>query len=283
MKTLRFIGLLLALAATLAGCSAAHADLIKQSTSYNKVILMVTTADVNVGATGLSLTIQASKAGGALTTITPTVTELGSGLYSIALTSSHTGTLGALVLHVTGSGAVPSDSLDQVVAFDPTDPAALGLTRLDAAMTSRATPAQILSNTSNLLATDGSGRVTVGTNADKTGYALSQAFPTNFSLLAISGGGAVTAGTVSGNVTIGGYAAGQDPATLVWGASPSGFLTSGTMGWQLNVATANVDGVFTYNPSTHVLTLKNKANTTTMATLTLTKDSSGNTTARASN
>ncbi len=42
----------------------------------------------------------------------------------------------------------------------------------------------------------GSG-VTVATNNDKTGYSLSQSFPTNFASLAITGGGAVTAGTVS--------------------------------------------------------------------------------------
>jgi hypothetical protein len=42
-----------------------------------------------------------------------------------------------------------------------------------------------------------SGTVTVGTNNDKTGYALTQTFPTNFSSLAITAGGAVTAGTVS--------------------------------------------------------------------------------------
>lgn len=39
--------------------------------------------------------------------------------------------------------------------------------------------------------------VTVGTNLDKTGYSLTQAFPTNFASLAITVGGAVTAGTVS--------------------------------------------------------------------------------------
>ena len=45
-------------------------------------------------------------------------------------------------------------------------------------------------------AVDGSGRVTVGTNTDKTGYSLTQAFPTNFSSLAITAStGQVTVGT----------------------------------------------------------------------------------------
>lgn len=39
--------------------------------------------------------------------------------------------------------------------------------------------------------------VTVTTNNDKTGYSLTQAFPSNFSALAITAGGAITAGTVS--------------------------------------------------------------------------------------
>lgn len=39
------------------------------------------------------------------------------------------------------------------------------------------------------------GAVTVGANNDKTGYSLTQAFPTNFSALAITLGGAVTVGT----------------------------------------------------------------------------------------
>jgi hypothetical protein len=91
--------------------------------------------------------------------------------------------------------------------------------------------------------------VTVGTNNDKTGYTLSQAFPANFSSLAISSGGAVTAGTVAdksgytlsqsfpanfsnlaidpatGGITVKSYATGQDPASLVL-ATPANKLVS---------------------------------------------------------
>jgi hypothetical protein len=45
------------------------------------------------------------------------------------------------------------------------------------------------------LAISAGGAVTVGTNNDKAGYALSQAFPANFASLAISGAGMVTVGT----------------------------------------------------------------------------------------
>jgi hypothetical protein len=64
--------------------------------------------------------------------------------------------------------------------------------RLDATVSSRATVAQILVNTSNPLATDASGRVQV-----QPGTATGQ--------VNLSGG----------NVTIGGYATGQDPPTLL--------------------------------------------------------------------
>jgi hypothetical protein len=47
------------------------------------------------------------------------------------------------------------------------------------------------------LAISAGGAVTAGTVSDKTGYSLTQTFPTNFGALAISAGGAVTAGTVS--------------------------------------------------------------------------------------
>jgi hypothetical protein len=64
--------------------------------------------------------------------------------------------------------------------------------------------ALILATPAQKLVTDSSGRVTVGSNADKTGYtastvsdktgySLSQAFPTNFSSMAIDGTGKVTA------------------------------------------------------------------------------------------
>lgn len=43
--------------------------------------------------------------------------------------------------------------------------------------------------------------VTVGTNNDKTGYALTQAFPTNFSSLSITEVGEVDAGTVEATVS----------------------------------------------------------------------------------
>lgn len=89
---------------------------LKQSTATNRMVLMVDSADHVTGKTGLSLTITSSKAGGAFASTTPTVTERGSGWYSLALATSDTDTVGDLVLHVTGAGADPTDLRHNVVA-----------------------------------------------------------------------------------------------------------------------------------------------------------------------
>lgn len=98
----------------------AHADLIKQSAAYNRTVLMTSTTDHITGATGLTaFTVTLSKAGGTVATITPTITEIGAGRYSVALVTGNTGALGALDMTITATGADPTDSHDQVVAFDP--------------------------------------------------------------------------------------------------------------------------------------------------------------------
>jgi phage tail sheath gpL-like len=93
--------------------------LLKQSTARNRVVLMIDDADHITGKTGLTLTITASKNGAAFGSISPTVTELADGWYSLALTTSHTDTLGDLALHITSTGADPTDTVDQVVVDLP--------------------------------------------------------------------------------------------------------------------------------------------------------------------
>jgi len=82
---------------------------LKQSTARNVMVLMVSSADHVAGVAGAALTIAASKNGAAFASISPTVTDRGNGWYSLALTASHTDTLGDLALHVTATGADPSD------------------------------------------------------------------------------------------------------------------------------------------------------------------------------
>ncbi len=73
------------------------------------MVLMVDSTDHITGKTGLTLTITASKDGGAFGSIAPTVTERGDGWYALAMTASHTDTLGDLALHITGASADPAD------------------------------------------------------------------------------------------------------------------------------------------------------------------------------
>lgn len=128
----------------------------KQSTAKNVMVLMVDSTDHVTGKTGLTLTITASKDGGAFGAISPTVTERGDGWYNLALTSSHTDTLGDLALHITGLAADPADmvllveaqSVDDVlptasytapdnatIALIPDIPAAIGSRIIEGSLT----------------------------------------------------------------------------------------------------------------------------------------------------
>jgi hypothetical protein len=88
------------------------------------------------------------------------------------------------------------------------------------------------SNFASLAITAG-GAVTVGTNNDKTGYALTQAFPSNFAALGITAGGAVTVGTNNDKT---GYSLLVTPPTAatiadaVWDEAYASHTTAGTFG-----------------------------------------------------
>lgn len=92
---------------------------LKQSVPTNIMVFMTDSINRVSGKTGLTLSINLSKNGGAFSSITPSVTERGYGWYSIALTSSHTDTLGDLALNITATGADPTDLLCRVVKHTP--------------------------------------------------------------------------------------------------------------------------------------------------------------------
>lgn len=106
----------------------------KQSTAKNVMVLMVDSTDHITGKTGLTLTITASKDGGAFASISPTVTERGNGSYAVALTAAHTDTLGDLWLHITGTGADPADVMLLVEAGATDADTSAVLSRLPAAL-----------------------------------------------------------------------------------------------------------------------------------------------------
>ena len=122
----------------------------------------------------------------ALATLTTAHTDggiehIGDGVYRLDLPDSAYAT-GANYVDVGGTvtGMIVIGGRVRLIDTDPEDAASFGLSNLDASMTSR----------------QPSGPVTVGTNSDKTGYSLSQSFPTNFADLSITAGtGRVTVGT----------------------------------------------------------------------------------------
>ncbi len=138
--------------------------LLKQSSTAKPLtFFMVDSSDHISGKTGLSPTVKIGKNGAAGAAPSGAVSEIDStnlpGWYKVAGNATDSNTLGPLQLHATATGADPCDKEYCVVAFDPDDAAALGLSRVDAAITSRLA----------------SGSVTVGTNLDKIGYGLSAA------------------------------------------------------------------------------------------------------------
>lgn len=78
-------------------------------TSRTIMVLMVLSADHVTGATGLTLTITASKAGAAFASIAPTQTERGNGWYALDLTATMLDTVGDFALHIAAATADPLD------------------------------------------------------------------------------------------------------------------------------------------------------------------------------
>ena len=100
--------------------------MLKQSTARNLMVFLTDSTDHVTGLTGATLTISLSKDGAAFGAITPVVTERGDGWYSLAMTTSHTDTLGDLVLHITAASADPIDLREQVFALLPGDAVTVG-------------------------------------------------------------------------------------------------------------------------------------------------------------
>jgi hypothetical protein len=110
--------------------------LIKQNTLEGVRVFMRST-DTGSGLSGIavSMVVQIAKAGASsFSTITPVITDVGSGLYNLALTQSHTDTLGVVSFHVTAPNAIDNDELEiEITAFDPKIGTNLALTALPTA------------------------------------------------------------------------------------------------------------------------------------------------------
>ncbi|MGI4787934.1 MAG: hypothetical protein ACRYFS_03685 [Janthinobacterium lividum] len=189
---------MLALGATLS----AHADLIKQSATYTRTVLMTSNTDHISPYTGAAstLTEQVSQAGSPMTTTALTATALGNGRFALTLTSAQTNTLGALDLNVTASGADPSDTHDQIVATDPTVDLVAGQTTI----TNQTTAAAQQSNTGTALIAQGyttaraAALDTTGSNAATAVSQTTQSALSTASILALNTAapGSPTAGSI---------------------------------------------------------------------------------------
>lgn len=98
--------------------------LLKQSTAFTRMFKMIDSADHFSKKTGLTCTVNISKAGGAFAAAGGTVTEVANGWYKIALTTTDTNTVGDLSFYITATGADDTDFVDQVSAVSLDDIAA---------------------------------------------------------------------------------------------------------------------------------------------------------------
>jgi hypothetical protein len=259
-------------------------SILKQSTATTRMLFMVDSSDHVSGKPGLTLTLTASKGGGAFASITPTVTERGSGWYAVAYTTAHTDTSGDFAVHSTAAGADPTDKLYNIVACDLYDAVRLGLSALPNAaaeaaggLVTRGTGSGQVNVTTgvvdaNVVKTNGSaafaydGLLQASASSGATSIRLasteSGSSPVGSVLMLIEGNSrqvvnvtAYNAGTqaatitpalgfnvttatqydyigsvatVSGIVTVGGYATGQDPATLLLASPANKLATDGT-------------------------------------------------------
>lgn len=90
--------------------------LIQEDTAWTHAFWMVNDTDYVTAATGKTVSVQLSKAGGALAAASGTVSEIGSGLYKIALDTTDTNTAGELVILATATGCAPWRATLYVIA-----------------------------------------------------------------------------------------------------------------------------------------------------------------------
>lgn len=112
-------------------------QVVLSDTTHIIPFLMISSTDHVAAVTGITPTVTLSKNGGAPGAATGTVAEVGNGNYKLTPSAADVGTLGSLVLHATGTGADPTDVSCQVIAVNIYDVVALGLTRLDVAVSTR--------------------------------------------------------------------------------------------------------------------------------------------------
>ncbi len=197
---------------------------------------------------------QISKNGAAFGNTSATLTAIGNGAYYVELTATELDTLGMIVVRFKSANTAEFNMHAQVVAYDPYSATDLGLSNVDAAVSSRATQADILSDATAF----------AGANIDA-------AISSRSSHTAAQAGGAAWDEARSSHTTSGTFgeasqvvrsgtaqAGGANTITLDASASATNdfyngtlvFLISGTGALQANIVTD-------YNGTTKVATCRN--------------------------
>lgn len=237
-----------------------------QSVAYTRTFKMIDSADHFSKKTGLTCTVNISKAGGAFGAAAGSVSEVANGWYKVALTTADTGTLGDLSFYITATGADDTDFVDQVI--DPVrglgSPTALpnanagasnGLPILGANATAISFTAGLtISNAGGdalVLTSSGSNGNAINASGNGTGAALlATAGATGNGIKAVGGatsGSAIKASGTAGNA-IALELAGQGSAAALsatGGATGAGatFVGGGTSGAGITVSTTSGDGL----------------------------------------
>lgn len=155
-------------------------------------ILLVDITDGFTPETGITApTVNVSKNGAAVAAGAGTFTEIGNGQYYYEFTTGEVDTLGWIALNLEKATVTRDyNAVIQVMAYDAMDVVRLGLTAIP----------NIAQGTTGAISTgNATGQVTVATNNDKTGYALSGAQTFNMTG-SITGSLSGSVGSVTGSV-----------------------------------------------------------------------------------
>jgi len=135
----------------------------RKNTASQYIYFVLVNATTGAALTGATVTAYRALADGSQASATGTTTELGLGQYRFNLSQADTDADNGSFLFV-ATNAVPVEKTVVFTAADPTDATAFGLSRLDAAITSRLAP----TTAGRTLGVDASGQITVGAMAANT-------------------------------------------------------------------------------------------------------------------
>ena len=236
--------------------------LLKQSTAASVIVGQLLDANGAAVTTGVVGDFGIGKNGSYATLSGATVTHIGNGYYSIALTTGNTDTVGRLVLYAVNTSYGMATHHWTVMLASVFDALQTNATNSTGGL---ATATGAISAFAGAISTYAGGAVasvtaavTVGANNDKTGYSLSssQTFSTTGSVGSVTGAvGSVTGavGSVTSSVTVGtnndksgysltaGTGLGNQTANITGNLSGSVGSVTGAVGSVISRVTANTD------------------------------------------